>query len=664
MNLTEGRELIPDKRRAILLALLSIFVSYGILLLRFSLRNDQTNYFLPVRMYMSDAFNHHEYMFWTPFMSGSYPMHSDMQGPVWNPIAVSLSWLFHYNSSILSMELLLYFLIGTMGCFYFISNFSRNWYSCAVIGVIYGCSGFGTSILEFMNWVGSFAFLPWAVHFFYLILKKPGFYSAIRCSIALWLMLVCGYPSFLIYLGYVLSAATAVYLYLLYVKRRGGEIPAILWSGMLCILLFILLSLPAIHSFFEYLPYYARGTKAFDSQLNAESFSWNYLLSLLIPVAGTRDWGNELYMGMIPFLLLCSGVGKGKGMGYRDWFLGVGILFTGLFTMGSSTPLRIWAARNLPLLGAFGFSHSVGIFLMLGLFVWLAPRLDSVFSNGIVAESKRLRWAGFAAGVIIVIYAIVGRRIPSTAVRSSRVDLYFYYGSVIWQLLLVTVLFFFKDLYRTRGRLFLFILVDMVVSVLLVAPLTGFGITRPRVYNRFAEHFYAFNVNEQLMMPVAGSREKLVLDDHSEVNAVKLIPPANFPSNTRLDTFYRFVSDSGKYKELLGKPFVFSDGGTMLNVRHVELGYNYINIDVKAEDSCQMVVQQTWHQRWRAERPEYDPSVWMGIYLKIPLKEGENRVRLYYYKKDLVTEAAVSFGLLMVLAGILFVYYRQAGPGR
>ncbi|HTI93601.1 MAG TPA: hypothetical protein VL727_23545 [Puia sp.] len=658
MNLTKGRELIPDKKRAILFALLSIVVSYGLLSLRFSLRNDQNIYTLPVRMYMSDAFRHHEFMFWVPFLSGGYPIHSDIQGPVWNPIAVSLSWLFHYNSSTLSLELLLYFLIGTTGCFYFASDFSRNLYSCAVIAIIYGCSGFGTSALEFMGWVGSFAFLPWAFHYFYHVLKRPGFYSSARCSVSLWFLLVCGYPSFIIYLGYILLAATLLYFYLLYVQKRMAEIPAILGSGVLCVLLFVLLSLPAIHSFIEYLPYYARGTRAFDSQLNGEFFSWNYLLSLLIPVAGMRDWGNELYIGLIPVLLLCSGVGMRRAMGYRDWFVLAGILFTGLFAIGRSTPIRMWAAKNLPLLGAFGFSHCAGIFLTLGLLVWLAPRLDNLFSDGMRSEVKRLRLAGCAAGVILVICIIAERWIPFTVVRSSPIAFYFYYVSAVWQLLLVAGLLLFKDLYRSRGRLFLLILADLVVSVLLVAPLTGFGLTRPRVYNTFAEHFYAFNANEQLMIPAAG-REKLPVEDHSDVNAVKLILPARFPSNTRLDTFCRFVSDSGRYRELLEKPFVFSDDGTVLNVSHIELGYNYIHIDVRAEDSSQLVVQQTYHKRWRAERPEYNPLVWRGIYLQVPLKRGENRVRLYYYKRDLVIEAVISLGSLIVLAGILFGYYRR-----
>src|SRR5579872_7174867 len=114
-------------RRALATVIASIALPYGLLMLRFSLRNDETNYFLPFRMYMRDAIVHHEFMLWNPYMSFGYPAHCDMQGSVWNPIATFFCLFFDYNSTTLSIELLVYYLIGAIGCFYFALNFSRNW---------------------------------------------------------------------------------------------------------------------------------------------------------------------------------------------------------------------------------------------------------------------------------------------------------------------------------------------------------------------------------------------------------------------------------------------------------------------------------------------------------------------------------------------------------
>jgi hypothetical protein len=660
-----------NKGRAILIIVLAIIVPYGLLMLRFSLRNDQIEYFLPVRMYMSDAFNHHEFMLWNPFMSGSYPLHSDMQGPVWNPVVILFSWLFNYNSTLLSIELLLYYLTGAIGCFYFARNFSRNIYSCIVIAVIYGCGGVATSILEYMSWVGSFAFLPWAVHFFYLLLKRKDLYTSIRFSIVVWLMLVSGYPSFLIYLGYSLLAAALAYFCLLYSQKRKNEIIGIVKYGLLSVFLFCVLSLPAIVSFYEYMPYYNRGTKALDVHINSEFFSWNYPLSLLFPVAGTLVFDNDIYIGLVPFLIICGSMNLRKKavLTFRDKFLLTGGLFTFLFTLGRSTPVRMWSTRYLPLLDVFGFSHSVSIFLLLILFVWLAPGLDLFFSGettgkggeGLNRTNDRLsavRSAACLAGLVLVICLITGYH--RVAFRTNLIRS-FYYVSAAWQLFLLAVFYFFSKKGVSAGRLFFFILADLCLSVFTVAPLTGFTFTSPGTYNRSAAAFYQSDAKEFLMSPVVRAAKISKHDPRAEVNALKLTGRDNFPSNTRYDSFINYIRDSGRYDKLLSLPFVFADNGTGLQVRHIELGYNFIDIDVKAENNCRMVIQQTYHKRWKADRPEYAPSAYEGVFLQTPLRVGENKVRLFYYKKDLFVEAGISLAMLVVLGALILTGYRRKG---
>src|ERR1700712_3763145 len=75
-----------------------VFLAYGLINFHFfSFRNDVISYYLPTRVYISDALKHHEFLLWNPFLSGSYPMHSDTQGAVWNPIVLVLAGLFNYN---------------------------------------------------------------------------------------------------------------------------------------------------------------------------------------------------------------------------------------------------------------------------------------------------------------------------------------------------------------------------------------------------------------------------------------------------------------------------------------------------------------------------------------------------------------------------------------
>jgi hypothetical protein len=640
-----------SNRRALLVVIMAIVAPYGSLMLRFSLRNDQTSYFLPVRMYKRDAFLGHEFMLWNPFMSGSYPIHCDMQASVWNPIVIGLSWLFNYNSSVLSFELLLYFVIGAIGCFYFARNFSRNMYSCIVVAVIYGCGGISTSLMEFMTWVGSFAFLPWAVHFFYRLLSKRDMYSGLGLAVALWLMLVCGYPSFLIFLGYCMVLITSAYLCRLWYERRGKEAVAIVKFGILGLICFLLLSLPAIHSFYEYLPYYARGTKSPDEPINSEYFAWNYPMSLIFPMAAVYEWDDELYIGLLPLLIFCCAIRVKPKFTFRDWVLLPGFVFTFLFTLGRSTPVRIWSAHHLPLLNAFGFSHSVSIFLFFAFFVWLLPKLDRVFSGTWKEWLPGLRWAAGVATLLLLVYLMAGYH---RILFRNRDILVLYYACAFWQLFLLILLIFPARVLTTGGRVFWFILGDLMISVLFVAPWTGLSRTPPGVYNQSAAGFYRSSPEDVLMIPGKKLEKLKGFDQRKQVYAFKVTGIRYFVSHTRSDTFANYIDVDSRYRELLSLPFVFSDNGVRLRVDSIRLGYNFINADVWADDSCVMVMQQTYYRRWRAVDPDHKPFAYKGVFLAVPLRAGENRVRLYYYKWDLCMEAGISVVTLLVLGGIFF----------
>lgn len=656
-----------NKRQGITAVVLGVVLPYGLLMSRFSLRNDQIEYFLPARVYMRDAFRHHEFMLWNPFLSGSYPIHCDMQASVWNPITFVLTYLFDYNAWWLSFELMLYYVIGAIGAFYFARHFSRNYVTCAVIGMIYGCGGFGVSILEFMSWAGSFAYLPWAAYFFYRLLRKPDLFSSIGMGVALWLMLVSGYPSFFIYLGYCLVGLAAAYLAKLHRDERDKRISGVIWFGLLGLLFFVLLSLPAIRSFYEYLPFYTRGKHAADEHLNGEFFAWNYPISLIFPAAGTLVWDNDLYIGLIPVLLLVAGTGE-QGMGrggrpvwrgwhYRDWVLAAGFVFTLLFTLGRSTPVRMWSARYLPLLNAFGFSHSVGVFLVMAAFVWLAPRLDRVFDGyetGAAEEVRRLgrvRAVGLAMAGLLVIVWVMGY--PGVRAMSGTIRL-MYLVSGVWQLALLVVLGCSAALLTTGRRLFLFVAMDLVGSILTVAPLTGFTVTSPARYDRSVAAFYRSDAGE-FLSDTTGKVDRIRQRNRKkDVNVMKIVGRNNFPSHTQSDTFFNYVLDKERYDGMLAKPFVFAADSTPLDIRELRLEYNRIGAVVEAQRDCDLVIQQTYYHRWRSDQPEYQPFVYKGVFMAVRLRKGINRIMLYYDSEDLWVAWIISAATLLVLAGIVW----------
>jgi hypothetical protein len=603
---------------------------------------------------MSDAFNHNEYMFWNPFMSGSYPIHSDMQAPVWNPIVIIFSWLFDYNSSLLSTELFFYYLIGALGCFIFAKNFTTNIYSRFIIAISYGCGGFATSTMEFMGWIASFAFLPWAIHYFYRILKNGTYITSLKLAITLWLLMTSGYPSFLIFLGYTFAGTFICYSYLLYFQKRRLQILRITKYLIIGFSFFIVFSLPAIHSFLEYLPSYARGDKATLSQLNSESFSFNYPLSFIF-IGGDTYRDYSMYIGLIPFFLLFNMELKKGNFTLRNNFLLIGCLFIFLFTLGRSTPFRMWCADYLPLLGKFGFSHSVRIFLLFPIYILIAPHLDNLLSiQRKSSQIKKIRTASMASIVILLFYLVI--ELNQIKFRTELIK-FLYYISAAWQLLLLSFLFYSSKIYSSALKICLITTLDLIISVFLVAPLTGLSKTPNAVYNRFASDFYQASTNDFLLFPQTRKKSSLKIDPRTEVNALKVIPRNDFPSNTRLEGLWNFIQDSSNFNFLFSKPFLFPENEVKIEIKNFTLGYNFINADVFAKDSTYIIIQQTFHPRWRSMNKENTITNYKGIFLKVKLNAGENKLRLYYYKKELIIEYIISLSVLIF--SLLFILYNQ-----
>ena len=72
--------------------------------------------------------------------------------------------------------------------------------------VIYICCGFVSGISNFINWTASLAFIPWLFYCFYVLLQEPSLQKTGWFGFVCWLMVVCGYPAFLIYAAYCMLA--------------------------------------------------------------------------------------------------------------------------------------------------------------------------------------------------------------------------------------------------------------------------------------------------------------------------------------------------------------------------------------------------------------------------------------------------------------------------
>jgi hypothetical protein len=296
----------------------------------------------------------------------------------------------------------------------------------------------------------------------------------------------------------------------------------------------------------------------------------------------------------------------------------------------------------------------MGVFLLLALFAWLLPKLDSFFGGKMAEQLPALRRGVCLAGGVILIYLVAAYR---GVVFWAPIVKEFYYVSAAWQLLVLALFLFFCRPSTSARSLLFFILADLVVSAATLAPLTGLTLTPPKVYDRSAADFYRSDARDYLASPTAKVEALRDFDKRRQLNAFKITGLRDFPSYTKSDTFFRYVSNDERYNRLISLPFVFSDSGIRWKLHAIRLGYNYIEVDVQTEAACRMVLQQTYYPRWEATDPAYRPSPYAGVLMQVPLRKGENRVRLVYYKKDLYIEAGISVITLFLSLGVLLGRY-------
>ncbi|MBC7589114.1 MAG: hypothetical protein H7178_12225, partial [Chitinophagaceae bacterium] len=108
-------------KNLLLLALLVLAANWFFTFQLVCLKDDNSFYYLPVRMYLSDALHTQGIPYWNPYLMNGVPQHADIQGAVWNPIAFILAYVFHYNHSCFLFEYLLYIFIAATGIWKLVS---------------------------------------------------------------------------------------------------------------------------------------------------------------------------------------------------------------------------------------------------------------------------------------------------------------------------------------------------------------------------------------------------------------------------------------------------------------------------------------------------------------------------------------------------------------
>jgi hypothetical protein len=343
----------------------------------FSLKNDALNYFLPVRYQISEAISNGYWPFWSPYFNLGYPLHGDMQSGVWNPFVQIISLFGPYTLKTLQYETLLYVYLSGVGMFFLLKYFFKDWKICLLGATSFMLCGFNSDSAQFLNWISGASFLPFVFLFYYRTVVEKNWKTALCCGLFLFLLFTTSYPA-----DFILTAYLLLFLLTLYFFKKDNRKKIAVWQEtqlhFLIAISFLLLSLPAIISYAEYLPLTERGSGASYEEVMSNSLHPALLFSFLTPLpvwkasfaAITDPLERNCFMGLIPFTFLLLSFlipSRQPLIRFMKWAFVLSILFS----FGEAGGLRVVSYYILPLMNTFRHPANAKLFsIFLG--CWLA----------------------------------------------------------------------------------------------------------------------------------------------------------------------------------------------------------------------------------------------------------------------------------------------------
>ena len=377
----------------------------------YSLKNDALNYFLPVRFQVSEAISNGHWPFWSPYFNLGYPLHGDMQSGVWNPIVQVISLFGPYTLGTLQFETLLYVFLSGLGMFYLVKHFQIDKKICLLVSVSYMLCGYNSDSAQFLNWISSASFLPFVILFFYRSLTENSWKPNIACGLFLYIFFVSAYPADFIILFYLLFIIFVWQTFSAKKFRSFQSFLPLVRKMSIISVVFLLLSAPAIISYFQFLSITERGTGANYEDAMSNPLHPALLFSYLSPLsvwkatfAGITDpLERNSYFGLTAFTFLLSGLlmrNKSSWLKFCIWAWIISLIFS-LGEIGGIRPLTYYF---LPLMDTFRHPANAKIFTIFFACIIAGFTIEEI---ALSSNRKLLRWCCFFIfGCFIVLLAI------------------------------------------------------------------------------------------------------------------------------------------------------------------------------------------------------------------------------------------------------------------
>lgn len=649
----------------------------------FGLKNDAFSDNFPNKFFLTQAFSLKHIPLWNPYLNYGFPVYADMGFAFYNPI----TWVFGligYNAYTLTTEVLLYIYLGSV-FMYRLCRYMRLGNAISItVAAMYICSGFYNGCIEYINFLTAAAFLPLVIQALLQVLNAPGFKNSFVLAIAVYFVFNGGHPAIPIMLVYFMAILLALFFILSPLCRANSK-KALLYLGVAA-LLFLLFYLPAVYSYINVLPYYAKSNPDPQYMHTDIGFTLRSYISFLYPfstavdrdVFGTVATMRNGFFGVMGIVcVLCS---VWRSPLHTRVFLITGVLML-FFSAGG--PVKAFIYNHLPLLRFIRYNGQFRVFsivcfcLVAGFGLQRLALIDVAYKKHVKTALRGV----LALSIVLLLGVLVFNRgdivtaLHQLTVPVSfpqRIKLFLLGDAGIFRLIsaattLVVVVCTLYAVKHNRLKLLLWITVaDVCFNSLLMLPVTGVGQkTLPQiqaVYNASPPGapippLVPVNTIDTLD-PVLTGLVGDITYYNKKIGTVRLTDYPSFFTSTA-----NFFRDTPTLKKVIRHPYLYlqhdSTGNT---IKVTSFNPKIIEVQVTAANDDTLVYLQNYYPFWRAAingRPAPVITV-HHTFIALKVNKGVNKIVISYNDRWLFVCLVIS--LLSFLTAVVIVYrLRRAG---
>ena len=687
----------------LIVVLISFFqVAFNLQPLKF----DTIDCFFPWRFYIGECLQNGQLPYWNPYQDLGYPIHADPSSGAWYPVVWLIGSTFGYSIYSISFEFLLHIYLAGVGMFLLARTLKFETKFALMAGIAYMLSGFFVGNAQHLSYIISGCWLPFIIQQYLLLIEEKKAIHALQAGLFMFLSITGGYPAVTIILTYLLLTFYLIHVISLIRSKSYKSILQFTVQNGLFLATTILCSAVMLVSVAQVSPYLSRLGNFNVEQALFSPFSPQSFISFLAPLTTTVKstyWDADLsmrngYFGIIILLFFLIGIfiQKPKPLRIIFWF---GI-FSLTASVGNYLPVRSLLFNHVPLMNIFRFPSVFRLFFI------LAAILTGIYSlHHYLTKTERKNWHFY----LLIAVSFATFLILLFAARShGYLGLQTYYNnnlfneaisSTFWQNLAVNSLFQLsllvllgltfwkiKNTAKFIALVIFLLIVDLVVSVQLVAPYTVFyeHVTAKEAQTNVARYPHGFPIQKAITIDSAAhlpgigqpfwqnqqifqkqisaegfnsfsfTSYELLESDYpllfKSVKASNLLTLSDFESMQNGSIFVDFGSDHlpKKYKVVSGDTAILKDYDAAS-----------FHIEAKVKHPCLLTLYQKEYTGWEVSINGKGVPIFKSNlnFMTVELPAGKSSV-VFNYRNPLL-KGAFFVSLLTIFGALIFILWKS-----